>query len=43
MSTTTIATMVLILGFVWGGFVSILALAIRREREKAPGGDAGSG
>lgn len=41
-STTTVATMILILGFVWGGFALILATAVRREREKTGGGDAGA-
>lgn len=43
MSATTIAVMVLILGFVWGGFAFILTLAVRREREKTSSGDAVSG
>ena len=34
MSVTTVAVMVLILGFVWGGFALILTLAFRKEREK---------
>lgn len=34
MSTTAIVTMVVILGFVWGGLAAILTLAIRKEREK---------
>lgn len=34
MSATTVATMVLILGFVWGGFALILTTAVRKEREK---------
>lgn len=42
MSATTIAVMVLILGFVWGGFALILATAVRREREKVAEGEPGS-
>lgn len=34
MSATAVAVMVLVLGFVWGGFALILALAIRKERAK---------
>lgn len=34
MSTTAIVTMVLITGFVWGGFAYILKTAIRKESEK---------
>lgn len=41
MSATTVAVMVLILGFVWGGFALILALAVRKEREKAGAGAEG--
>ncbi len=41
MSATTIAVMVLILGFVWGGFALILATAVRREREKTADGEPG--
>lgn len=33
-SATTVVVMVLVLGFVWGGFALILALAFRKEREK---------
>ncbi|MDB4285695.1 MetS family NSS transporter small subunit [bacterium] len=35
MSTISIISMVCILGFVLGGFVYFLSLAIRREREKS--------
>lgn len=42
MSSTTVATMILILGFVWGGFALILATAVRREREKSGGGEDGA-
>lgn len=38
MSDTAIVTMVVILGFVWGGLAVILTLAIRKEREKQRGG-----
>lgn len=34
MSATAIVTMVLILTFVWGGFLLILLTAIRKERGK---------
>lgn len=34
MSTTAIVTMVLITGFVWGGFAWILKTAVRKEGEK---------
>lgn len=34
MTTTGLITMVLILSFVWGGFLMILTTAIRKEREK---------
>lgn len=34
MSVTTVAVMALVLGFVWGGFALILAVAFRKEREK---------
>jgi hypothetical protein len=34
MSGIAIATMILILGFVWGGLAMILWVAVRKEREK---------
>lgn len=34
MSTRAIVTMVVITGFVWGGFALILRTAIRKERQK---------
>lgn len=34
MSTRAVVTMVVITGFVWGGFALILWTAIRKEREK---------
>lgn len=34
MSVTAVVTMTLILAFVWGGFLFIVAVAIRKEREK---------
>lgn len=37
MSGTAIATMILILGFVWGGLFLILWVAVRKEREKTAG------
>jgi Flp pilus assembly protein protease CpaA len=41
MNGTAILTMVLICGLVWGGFVTLVILALRRERAK--GKDAGCG
>ncbi|MFQ5678061.1 MAG: hypothetical protein ACE5HP_01220 [Gemmatimonadota bacterium] len=42
MSATAIVVMVMILAFVWGGFLLILATAMRKERRKgepaSPGG-----
>jgi len=35
MTSTALITMMLILGFVWGGLGLILATAVRRERAKA--------
>jgi hypothetical protein len=35
--TSAIVFMVLICGFVWGGFALLLSYAIRREREKSAG------
>ena len=35
MSATAVVTMILILGFVWGGLGIILFTAIRRERAKS--------
>lgn len=34
MSTKAIVTMVVVTGFVWGGFAFILKTAIRKEGEK---------
>ncbi len=34
MTTTAIVTMILICGLIWGGFVTILVYAIRREGRK---------
>ena len=34
MQTTTLVTMIVIMGIVWGGFVTLLAIALRSEREK---------
>lgn len=34
MEPAAILTFALICGFVWGGFVVILSLAVRKEREK---------
>ena len=34
MTTSTVITMVLILGFVWGGFSLALFIAVRKESDK---------
>lgn len=34
MSTSAVVTMVLIVGFVWGGFALALLTAVRKESEK---------
>ncbi len=34
MTTSTVFTMVLIIGFVWGGFSFALFTAVRKEAEK---------
>ncbi len=34
MTKQGIITMILILGFVWGGFLLILLTAVRKERQK---------
>jgi hypothetical protein len=34
MTTSTVVTMVLILGFVWGGFSLALLTAVRKESNK---------
>ncbi|MDE0807329.1 MAG: MetS family NSS transporter small subunit [Longimicrobiales bacterium] len=34
MTTSTVVTMVLVLGFVWGGFIFALAMAVRKESTK---------
>ena len=34
MSTSTVVTMVLVLGFVWGGFSLALFTAVRKESDK---------
>lgn len=43
MSLTAVVTMILILGFVWGGLAVILATAVRKEREKQREGRPGAG
>ena len=35
MSTTAVIVMVVVLGFVWGGFALILTTAVRKEKEKS--------
>lgn len=37
MSGTAVGTMVVILGFVWGGLAVILWTAVRKEQEKTAG------
>ncbi len=34
MTTSTVITMVLVLGFVWGGFALLLLTAVRKESQK---------
>ena len=34
MTTSTVVTMVLVLGFVWGGFSLALFTAVRKESDK---------
>ncbi len=34
MTTSTWITMILIVGFVWGGFAFVLRMAMRKESEK---------
>jgi hypothetical protein len=34
MPTTAAVLMIVILGIVWGGFVTILGIALRKERHK---------
>ncbi len=36
MNAAAIATFVVIAGAVWGGFLVILFVAVRKEREKSP-------
>ncbi len=42
MTATAIATMILICGLVWGGFVSLLIRAVRHEGRKGAGAPDGS-
>lgn len=42
MSGAAVATMVLVGGFIWGGFVMLVARAVRREAGKSHPGEAGS-
>lgn len=37
MSPSAIGFMILICGFVWGGFLTLLSRAVRREGRKASG------
>jgi hypothetical protein len=34
MTTSTVITMVLVLGFIWGGFSFLLLTAVRKESDK---------
>ena len=34
MTTSTVITMVLVLGFIWGGFAFLLLKAVRKEADK---------
>lgn len=34
MSTATIVTMILTVGILWGGFLTVLLTALRKERDK---------
>jgi hypothetical protein len=34
MTTSTVITMVLVLGFIWGGFAFFLLTAVRKEADK---------
>ena len=43
MSTAAWVTFALVAGYVWGGFVLLLALAFRKERGKAGEGEAERG
>lgn len=36
MTVTTWITMILVIGFVWGGFCFVLATAVRKESRKSP-------
>jgi hypothetical protein len=40
METTTLLTFVAVAGFVWGGFIVLLVLAVRGERAGEDEGDA---
>jgi hypothetical protein len=39
MPIETVLTMVIILGIVWGGFTTILSVALRKERRKRAAAD----
>lgn len=41
MSGSAVAFMVLVGGFVWGGFVTLLVKAVRREASKRAAGEGG--
>lgn len=40
MNTSAIVTMTIICGFVWGGFLFLLAFAMRRERARVVSTDS---
>ena len=35
MSISTLITMIIVLGILWGGFLTVLALAISKEKKKS--------
>jgi hypothetical protein len=43
MASSTILTMVVIIGLVWGGFGFLLATALRKESRKSPDGGERAG
>ena len=42
MTTTTVVMMILILGFVWGGLVTLVTIAWRKEGAKRGAGEPGA-
>jgi hypothetical protein len=43
MTTSTLITMILIMGLVWGGFLFLLVTALRKESGKSDRGAEGTG